>query len=166
MKNKVQKTRPALRTWLRRGLILLLSASAVCLLAARHEQRTQDHPDISVPVPSAAPDERSLRERAYQQDLEALEKLLQSGAADENTQLQAAQRMQRMIDEHQSEIAIEESLEKSGFDPSLVLLQNGALTVILNEKQVQADVSASILNLCTAHTDILAENIRIMTSQP
>ena len=160
---KKEKTKsPALRTWLRRGILLVLLLT-IGWMAFRYPQ--SDTADERSPMATSAPtaaDERTLREKAYEQDLLALEKLLQSGAADAATQEQAARRMQRMIADHQSEAAIEDALRRSGFDPSMVLVQNGAITIILKEKQVQADLSASILNLCTAHTDIPSENIRIM----
>lgn len=160
---KKEKTKsPALRTWLRRGILLVLLLT-IGWMAFRYPQSdtADERSPMATPAPTVA-DERTLREKAYEQDLLSLEKLLQSGAADADTQEQAARRMQRMIADHQSEAAIEDALRRSGFDPSMVLVQNGAITVILKEKQVQADLSASILNLCTAHTDISAENIRIM----
>ena len=46
-----------------------------------------------------------------------------------------------------------------------VLLQNGALTVIVASSDMTAEASAAILSLCTAHTDIGVENIRIMARE-
>jgi len=74
--------------------------------------------------------------------------------------------MERMIGDHQSELAVEEALHQAGFAPALVLVQNGALTVMLSAASPDAETSASILNLCVSHTDIAAENIRIMTFDP
>jgi len=156
----------ALRTWLRRGILSLLLI-LIGWMTFFYTQPAADEAALppATPAPATA-DERALRETAYEQDLLALEKLLQSGAADADTQAQAARRMERMIADHQSEAAIEDALRRSGFDPAMVLVHNGAITIIVKEKQVQADVSTSILNLCTAHTDISAENIRIMPSAP
>ena len=46
-----------------------------------------------------------------------------------------------------------------------VLLQNGALTVIVASSDMTAEASAAILSLCAAHTDIGVENIRIMARE-
>ena len=165
MKKEQQKTSP-------KGNVRLVLL-AVLMLAAGWMMWRHISP-LSAPVPSPTPspvpmqsaDERQLREKAYEEDLAALEKLLASGAADEATQAQAAQRMERMIADHQSELALEEALQQAGFSPVLVLMQNGALTVIVSTPSIQQEHSASILNLCTAHTDLPAENIRIMPSAP
>lgn len=64
--------------------------------------------------------------------------------------------------DHQSELGLEEALNQAGYSSCAVLLQNGALTVIVASSDMTAEASAAILSLCTAHTDIGVENIRIM----
>lgn len=161
---KQAKTAPAWRGWLRRGLLGLLLACAGWML-----WQGAGTPDAAEPQPTSTPaptqtaqSERSLREEAYDKDRASLETLLDSGAADEQTRAQAAKRLQQMVSDHQSEIAVEEALRGAGYQPVLVLLQNGALTVMLNGEN--AGDSAAIFALCAAHAGISPENIRIMTA--
>ena len=160
---KEKKKIPAWRAWLRWGMLAVLLV-AIGVMARCYE--TAEPVEIAAPAPlqTQQPDERSLREAAYDKDIQALENLLQSGAADADTQQAAAARLERMIADHQSELAVEEALNKAGYSTALVLLQNNALTVLLSAHTISAEAGAAILNLCTAHTDIPPENIRIMPS--
>ena len=103
-----------------------------------------------------------LREIAYEKDLAKLEKLLENNALQEETRQQAASQLARMIDQHQLELGLEEALTNAGFAPCLVLMQNDALTVAVSASEVTAAQSAVILSICLAHTEVAAENIRIM----
>lgn len=160
IKKEITK-KPAWRAWLRRGMLAALALTAAALLMQKEEA-----PPVPAPAatPSQAPaqEERTRREAAYDKDIAALEALLQSGAADADTQAQAARRLDALVGEHQAEAAIEEALIKAGFEPCLALMSGGALTVMLDAAHMNAQASAAILALCTAHTDLAAENIRIM----
>ena len=162
---KESTKKAAWRVWLRRGLLmaLILAAAALAIL---HQEQPQPAPVPSVtPAPTQQPlaeVERTRREQAYDKDVAALTALLESGAADADTQAQAARRLDALVGEHQTEMAIEEALRQAGFAPCLALMSGGALTVMLDESVMNAEASATILALCTAHTDLGAENIRIM----
>lgn len=159
-------------TWLRRGLLAALIAAAAALAWLRLPAPAPSdapEPDASVsagqtPAPAAA-QERTAREAAYDKDVAALTALLDSGAADEETRAQAAARLDQLVADHQSELGLEEALNQAGFSPCVVLLQNGALTVIVASSDMTAETSAAILSLCAAHTDIGVENIRIMARE-
>ena len=115
------------------------------------------------PAPTVqAADERTLREAAYDKDVSALQKLIESKTTDAETRRYAAEQLQKLIDAHQSETAIEDALKKAGYQPCLVLITGDALTVMLDHSRMDASTSAAILSLCTAHTGLGAENIRIM----
>lgn len=159
---KQAKTAPAWRGWLRRGLLGLLVICAGWML-----WQDAETPGAASPQPTPAPAQeaesgRALREEAYDKDRASLEALLDSGAADEQTRAQAAKRLEQLVSDHQSEIAVEEALRGAGYQPVLVLLQNGALTVMLTGDN--AGDSAAIFALCAAHAGISPENIRIMTA--
>ena len=170
------RTKKRTATWLRRGLLAALIAAAAALAWLRLPALTPsdvppDAPEPSVslsasqtPAPAAA-QERTAREAAYDKDVEALTALLDSGAADEETRAQAAERLDRLVADHQSELGLEEALNRAGYSPCVVLLQNGALTVIVASADMTAEASAAILSLCIAHTDIGVENIRIMARE-
>lgn len=159
-------------TWLRRGLLAALIAAAAALAWLRLPAPAPSdapEPDASLsagqtPAPAAA-QERTARETAYDKDVAALTALLDSGAADEETRAQAAARLDQLVADHQSELGLEETLNQAGFSPCVVLLQNGALTVIVASSDMTAETSAAILSLCAAHTDIGVENIRIMARE-
>lgn len=161
-------------TWLRRGLLAALIAAAAALAwlrlpALMPSDALPDAPEPSAslsqtPTP-AVTQERTAREAAYDKDVAALTALLDSGAADEDTRAQAAARLDQLVADHQSELGLEEALNQAGFSPCVVLLQNGALTVIVASSDMTAETSAAILSLCAAHTDIGVENIRIMARE-
>lgn len=160
------KKSPAFSRWLRRGILLMLLISAGMMIWMQQNAAVENAPSVTAqPVQTAPRDERSVREAAYAKDLAALEKLLESDAADEQTRTQAARRIQRMAEEHQYELAIEEALLQAGYQPVLVLCQNGALTVMTQEN-LTAEQSAAVLSICIAHADVAAENVRIMQAQP
>lgn len=171
---RAKKKRTA--TWLRRGLLAALIATAAALawlrlpaLMPSDAPPDAPEPDASLsagqtPAPAAA-QERTARETAYDKDVAALTALLDSGAADEETRAQAAARLDQLVADHQSELGLEETLNQAGYSPCVVLLQNGALTVIVASSDMTAEASAAILSLCAAHTDIGVENIRIMARE-
>lgn len=159
-------------TWLRRGLLAALIAAAAALAWLRlPAPAPSDAPEPGAslsagqtPAPAAA-QERTARETAYDKDVAALTALLDSGAADDETRAQAAARLDQLVADHQSELGLEETLNQAGYSPCVVLLQNGALTVIVASSDMTAEASAAILSLCAAHTDIGVENIRIMARE-
>lgn len=160
------------RAWVRRGILLLLVlAAAGLLLLPGHPALPGGKEPSAPPTPfpestpqatAQADSERSAREAAYDKDIASLQLLMESESAGEATRAQAAERMERMIADHQSELGVEEALREAGFETCSALLQNGSLTVIVSEGDMTADKSAAILSLCAAHTDIGVENIRIM----
>ena len=165
MIRKAQKT-PGLSQWFRRGILAALLITAGTMIWMQRATVAPLEPVVSpAPASTVRKDERSLREIAYAKDLAALETLLQSGAADPDTQAQAAQRLTRMTAEHQCELALEEALHQAGYLPLLVLCQNGAVTVMVQES-LSSEAGAAVLSLCVAHAQVAAENVRIMTMQP
>ena len=159
------------RGWFRICLLVMLLLAAA-LLAFRPGNWPTVSGDASIgtapdpaPAPTLAPESltaRQTREAAYEKDLAKLEKLLENNALQEETRQQAASQLARMIDQHQLELGLEEALTNAGFAPCLVLMQNDALTVAVSASEVTAAQSAVILSICLAHTEVAAENIRIM----
>lgn len=158
-----KKKERAWLAWLRQGVLILLVAMALCLwwMEGRTPEKDAAAP-TATPVPTAARDERSQRETAYDRDVAALQALLESGAADEATQEMAAQKLAALIAEHQSEIALEAALVEAGYASAVVMVQNGAVTVMIPSDRLDEAASAQILSLCVAHAQVGAENVRIM----
>ena len=149
------------KSWLRYGLL------AALLLAAALLWKLEGHENMQPPGPSPTPapqqaNQRIRREEAYERDAAALQALLESGAADEATQQMAAQKLAGLIEEHQSELGLEEALQQAGYENAVVIVQNGAVTVMIPEEKLTEETSAQILLLCVAHTSAGAENVRVM----
>ncbi|MEA5014121.1 MAG: SpoIIIAH-like family protein [Candidatus Limiplasma sp.] len=186
---KEAKEKPAARGhWLRAGALVLLMGAAGALLwgggfhglmnkiggggspSGGLEGLLKNGKLLLGAEPSPTPkagqalaEQRSLRERAYEEDRAALGALSQNPEVAEKTREDAAAQLALMVASHQSELGIEEALKAAGFDPCLVLLQNGALTVMVRLESLTSAQSATILSLCAAHTQVGVENIRIMT---
>ncbi len=149
--------------WVRWGILAVLLAAAAWLWFA--EGRTEPHepPEpVQTPAVLTPNDARLKREASYEKDVAALQALLESGAADAATQEMAAKNLAQLIEEHTSEIALELALEEAGFAGAAVIVQNGAVTVMLSDEQLTETVSTQIISLCIAHTDAGAENVRVM----
>lgn len=158
---EMKHKKPAWHSWLRRGvLILLLAASAV--LWQYHQTGKEADVPPPTPAPTMEPDRRSVREAAYDKDVQALTALLQSGAADADTQAQAAKHLDELIMAHQAETAVEEALLEAGYDRCAVVISGGAVTVMLPAEAINAQNSAAVVSLCAAHANVGADSIRLM----
>ncbi len=165
LKTVQEKKRSRFRLGVLAALLVVAAVLAFCAGAQQPVPETGDLPAPTAPAPTAPPQNltaRQQREVAYQKDLSKLEALLQQENINEETKQQAALQMTRMVGWHQTELALEEALVSAGFAPCLVLMQNDALTVAVSASEVTAAQSAVILSICLAHTEVAAENIRIM----
>lgn len=161
MREKQQN--PVRSAWLRRGIliVLVLAAAALWWLEGRPASEPGVQPTLA-PAPTVHGDERLKRENAYDRDVAALQALVESGAADESTREMAAQKLASLIAEHQNEIGLETALVEAGYPSAVVIVQNGAVTVMIPSELLNETSSAQILSLCIAHTDVGAENVRVM----
>ncbi len=160
------------RPWARLLLLCLLAATAAflvwnngywdLLLGGGQPQESLLHARQGEATKASPVTERGRREAAYEKDLAALSGLTENQNVDSAIRQDAAKQLAQMIEEHQTELAIEDALSAAGYSPCMTLLQNGALTVLVETKELTATQSATILSLCAAHTHIGVENIRIM----
>ena len=162
------------RARLRLGILIVLVLAAAALLVPKPAPLTQElsstdaspAPTVLSDAPTAAPnDARGVREQGYDKDIATLQGLIDSEHIDAETRAQAAERLRRMVSDHQSELGIEQALRSAGFTPCLVLMQNGSLTIMVSEPELTGAQSAAILSVCVAHAEIGVENVRIMTGQ-
>ncbi|MDD3412129.1 MAG: SpoIIIAH-like family protein, partial [Eubacteriales bacterium] len=147
------------RLWILAGLIAL--AAGLWIWQAQPMQS-----DEPTPAPDAAPklqQERDARETAYDKDVAALTAIMSSFEDGDEVRSDAARQLQRLVAQHQTEVAVGQALREAGYAPSLTLCQNGALTVMIEADELSAADSAVILSLCAAHSDVSLENIRVMT---
>lgn len=158
-----KKKIPAWSAWLRRGLLAVLIAAAAWLWWELDKDALEPAgTPAPMPSPTAALSERALRERAYDKDVAALTALLESGAADADTQAQAARYLEELIAAHQGELAVEEALRRAGYQDCLVVVSGGAMTVMLPQSDLDAQNSAAVWSLCAAHANVGADEIRLM----
>lgn len=152
---------------LRRGLLIGLVLLALGLMIYPKLQKGETTPPAQPsPTPAATPvprQERSLREAGYEKDILALQAIVDNAENDEALRQQAAQQISRLVENHQTELAIEEALIAAGFSPRLVVMQGDAITVSLMSAELSGTDGVTILSLCVAHSDVAVENIRIMT---
>lgn len=155
------------RLWLLAAL--LLAAGGLCWVRWGGLPKASPGPEGNAPAMTAAPilppqalTARQQREAAYEKDLAAVQALVQQKDLREDTRQQAAAQAAQMIRQHQMELGLEEALVHAGFAPCLVLMQNDALTIAVSASEVTKAESAVILSVCLEHTEIAAENIRIM----
>jgi len=158
-----EKKKPVWHMWLRRALLaaLILAAAGLWWTEGRTAHVQEPMPTV-VPAPTAQNNERLKREESYERDVASLQALVESGAADETTQQMAAQKLAALIAEHQNEMGLENALREAGYASAVVIVQNGAVTVMIPQEMLNEEASAQILALCVAHTDAGPENIRVM----
>ena len=155
--------KPVHRAWIRRGILIVLVLAAAWLWWTEgREVATQEPMPAVTPVPEVQNNERFKREESYEHDVAALQKILESQTTDESTRDMAAQKLTQLIAEHQNEIGLEEALRQAGYSSAVVIVQNGAVTVMIPQELFSEEASAQILALCVAHTDAGAENVRVM----
>lgn len=164
-----EKKKNARHTWIRMGVLaaLLLTSGVLLLSTTPHPGTETVRPTTSVhqtPGVTPTPDYgRTAREAAYDKDMAALQALVAQQDTEEKIRNQAAAQLARMVQDHQIELGVEEALQNAGFASCMALMLGGALTVTVNAPELTQGESAAILSICVAHSDVAAENIRIMT---
>ena len=144
-------------------LAALLIAAGILFWQNRQPSFPMETPPEATASPAPTVSGRDVRELSYEKDTAALQALTENGQLQQAVRDQAAEQLNRMIQNHQTELAIEEALQKAGFVPALVIMQNDSLTVTVGPWELSGADSMTILSLCVAHSDVPSENIRIMT---
>ena len=144
-------------------LAALLIAAGILFWQNRLPSVSTETPPEATASPAPTVSGRDVRELSYEKDTAALQALTENGQLQQAVRDQGAEQLNRMIQNHQTELAIEEALQKAGFVPALVIMQNDSLTVNVGPWELSGADSMTILSLCVAHSDVPSENIRIMT---
>jgi hypothetical protein len=103
------------------------------------------------------------REATRQADMAALETLASNEKVDQAARDQAQEELQEVIRCRECELAIEGALTGAGLAPCVAVVQRGAVTVLVEKKELSQTEATMILTLATAHTGEVPENIRIIT---
>ncbi len=144
------------------SVVLCLAALMLVMGAARlpEPQRSAGEP---VPTAAAALSAVDERERRYQADIAALERLTEQEMLDETSRADAVKQLRVLVERHQCETQLAAALRAAGYAEPLVVLENGSLTVALTESEL-AD-GGRVLSLCLSHAPVEARNVRIITGR-
>ena len=111
-------------------------------------------------TPLAAYQEK--REATRQADMAALEALASNDKVDQAARDQAQEELREVIRCREKELAIEGTLTGAGLAPCVAVVQRGAVTVLVEKKELTQTEATMILTLSAAQTGEVPENIRIM----
>lgn len=135
-------------------------ARTVSLPLSRTEGKT--------PAPTAAVTKTPLnayqekREAARQADMASLQTLAANEKVDQAARDQAQEELLEIIRCRETELAIEGALTGAGLAPCVAVVQRGAVTVLVEKKELTQTEATMILTLAAAHSGEAPENIRIM----
>ena len=138
-------------------LAALLIAAGVLFWQKVQLPISQEPPEEVITSPAPTVSGREVRELSYEKDAAALQALTENDQLQQAVRDQAAEQLA-----HQTELAIEEALQKAGYLPALVIMQNDSLTINVGARELSGPDSMTILSICVAHSDVPSENIRIM----
>jgi hypothetical protein len=102
------------------------------------------------------------REQTRQQDMAALQTLAANDAVDQSARDQAQGELIEVVRCSESELAIEGALTGAGFAPCVAVVQRGAVTILVEKKELTQEEATTILTLAAAHSGEAPENIRVM----
>lgn len=102
------------------------------------------------------------REATRQADMAALETLATNEKVDQATRDQAQDELLEVIRCRETELAVEGALTGAGLAPCVAVVQRGAVTILVEKKELTQTEATMILTLTAAHSGEVPENIRIM----
>jgi hypothetical protein len=103
------------------------------------------------------------REATRKADMAALETLAANKEVDQTTRDQAQAELSEVIRCRECELAIEGVLTGAGLTPCVAVVQRGAVTILVEKKELTQTEATMIMTLTAAHSGEAPENIRIMT---
>ena len=105
------------------------------------------------------------REAVRKEDIAVLNALALNEKLDQTARDQAQGELLELIHCRDSELAIEGALTGAGLAPCVAVVQRGAVTILVEKKELTQTEAAMILNVASAHSGEAAENIRIMAGE-
>ncbi len=138
-----------------------VAAKTVSLPISRTGEQAGSTPAPSV-VKTPLSTYQEKRESTRQADMAALKTLAANDKVDQAARDQAQAELLEVIRCRESELAIEGALTGAGLAPCVAVVQRGAVTVLVEKKELTQTEATMILTLAAAHTGETPENIRIM----
>ena len=157
-----------------RNLFLLtLLLSTLCISSAANQRRLEEaYPASTLPVMSVTGEPVQtvgayVRERTsiYEQELIALQRLVDQEGLDGLTRQDAAEQLQEIIRNHEAQEAIETALTGSSLAPCAAVVQGGSLTIVTEQPAFTDADAALVMTLADAHAGIAPANVQIITAQ-
>ena len=138
----------------------LEGAKTVSLPVSRTEGGTITPAASILKTPLAAYQQK--REETRRADMAALETLAANEKVDQAARDQAQEELMEVIRCRESELAVEGALTGAGLAPCVAVVQRGAVTVLVEKKELTQTEATMVLTITAAHTGETPENIRIM----
>lgn len=142
---------------------ILCAAALLLVLGAVRLPEPQRGEATPAPTAVSALGAVDERERRYQADIAALERLTMQEGLDEASRADAAKQLRVLVERHQAETQLAAALRAAGYADPLVVLENGSLTVALTESELTD--GGRVLSLCLSHAPVEARNVRIITGR-
>ena len=152
-------------------LLLCLLATLAASWFFTNQRLTEAAATVSLPVEQlSAPAATRLEEFRIRQEETFLADMatLQSLCSQENlsaaTREDAARQLQRMVDNRQSQLALEGALSQSGVYPCVAVISQGSVTIVTGKSDLSSGESALVMTLAQAHTGVEPAGVRVMTA--
>lgn len=152
-------------------LVLFLAVTLSFSLLLHHLQDEPTAQTVMLPLTSststlsALESFRMSRDNAYERDVAALETLVSAEDTDRVTRQQAADTLEKLITQHQTQLALEGALLASDLQPCCAVVTEQSLTIVTQKQEITAEDTALVLTLSQLHAGFSAENVQIMTAQ-
>lgn len=153
-------------------LLILLVATLIVSGIANRERLEAASTTVDIPVtevsakPSGALETyRQQRDADTKSDVAALEALCAQEQLDAQTREDAAVRLQSIIENRQTQSALEGALLNSSLYPCVAVVSGDSVTIVTEKSAVTDKDTALILTLAAAHANASPENIRIITAK-
>lgn len=154
-------------------LLLLLLVTTLLLGSTINRSRLEEgQTAVSIPVmktnnAAATPLEafRQSREEALLADMAALQALCDQEGLDTQTRSDAAQRLQRIVDQHQAQLAIEGALSTSSLAPCAAVVRTGSVTVVTEKQTITQQDSALVIAVAKEQAGVSSDGVQVITAQ-
>lgn len=153
-------------------MVTLLAVTLICGSAAGRDVPEHSQTAVTLPVMqtdtaalSALEQFRQAREEAMLADMAALQALCDQEKLDDQTRQDAADRLQRIVEQHQAQLAIESALLTSSLAPCTAVVRTGSVTIVTDRADVTQEESALVIAVAKEYAGVSAPGVQVITAQ-
>lgn len=153
-------------------LLTLLVTTLICARTIGQRGSADAHTAVTIPVMQTNTDQltpleafRQAREEALRADMAALQALCDQEKLDAQTRQDAADRLERIVDQHQMQLAIEGALSTSSLAPCAAVVRTGSVTVVTRKETITAQDSAMVIAIAREYADVTSSGVQVITAQ-